>query len=229
MIPDAKNIFFDPVIQRKIPKLKLGILIAQNVTINIKSELVTKQFQELETYLKAQFKDHPPSLNEIVSDVRRMYRRIGWEPTNYRPSSEAMIRRILKGIGLYNINNLVDLGNVASARFHLPMGLYDFDKIEGDIIIDVGKEGESYQGISKKKIRGTGKMVLRDNLGIFGNPTADSKRTSLTEKSKTVLAIFFTPPEVSKSYLRQTLDFLQFLYMKECPKSQFYQNIIIQD
>lgn len=229
MISDTKNIFFDPVIQRKIPKLKLGILIAQNVTINIKSELVTKQFQELEHYLKAQFKDHPPSLNEIVSDVRRMYRRIGWEPTNYRPSSEAMIRRILKGIGLYNINNLVDLGNVVSARFHLPMGLYDYDKIDGDIIIDVGKEGESYQGISKEKIRGTGKMVLRDNIGIFGNPTADSKRTSLTEKSKTILAIFFTPSEVSKSYLRQTLDFLQFLYMKECPKSQFYQNIIKQD
>jgi DNA/RNA-binding domain of Phe-tRNA-synthetase-like protein len=196
------------------------------ITIDKKSEIVAKQFLELETYLKTKFKDNPPSRNEIVSNVRRMYRRIGWEPTKYRPSSEAMIRRILKGIGLYRINNLVDLGNVTSARFHLPMGLYDFNKIEGNIIIDVGKEGESYQGISKEKIHGTGKMVLRDDVGIFGNPTADSKRTSLTEKSNTVLAIFFTPPEVTQLYLKQTLDFLETLYLQECPQSEFYQSII---
>jgi DNA/RNA-binding domain of Phe-tRNA-synthetase-like protein len=185
--------------------------------------------QELELYINQKFKNTPPSSNEIVSYVRRMYRRIGWEPTRYRPSSEALIRRILKGILLININNIVDLGNVTSAHFHLPMGLYDSDKIEGDVIIDVGREGESYQGISKELIHGTNKMVLRDDKGIFGNPTADSKRTSLTDRTKSIMAIFFTPPEVDQLYLRHTLDFLKNLYLQECPSSELVQEILSAD
>jgi len=125
------------------------------------------------------------------------------------------------------LSNMVDLGNVASTRFHLPMGLYDVDKIIGTITIDVGREGESYQGISKDLIHAAGKMILRDEEGIFGNPTADSKRTRLTANTGNVLAIFFTPPEVSSAYLSQTLQFLADLYKQECIQCELMQKIII--
>jgi DNA/RNA-binding domain of Phe-tRNA-synthetase-like protein len=134
-----------------------------------------------------------------------MYRRIGWEPTQYRPSSEALVRRILKGKGLYRINNLVDYGNIVSASFFLSMGLYDFDKIEGNIVLDVGKPSEEYEGISKSRIHAEGKLILRDSRGIFGNPTADSLRTSITLNTKRALALFFCPPEVSDDYINSTL------------------------
>jgi DNA/RNA-binding domain of Phe-tRNA-synthetase-like protein len=137
-----------------------------------------------------------------------------------------MIRRFLKDKGLYNINNFVDLGNVTSTKFHLPMGLYDSDLIKGNIIIDVGREDENYEGISKELIHATGKLILRDEIGIFGNPTADSKRTSLSEKTKNVLAIFFTPPEVKEKYLKETLLFLEKLYQEECPHIESIINII---
>jgi len=104
--------------------------------------------------------------------------------------------------------------------------LYDMDKISGDIIVDVGRENESYQGISKDLIHATGKMILRDDDGIFGNPTADSKRTCLNEKTKNVLALFFTPPEVDNAYLNETLEFLQELYLTECPEMQSSIKII---
>ena len=55
------------------------------------------------------------------------------------------------------------------------MGLYDVDRIKGKIILDVGRENESYEGISKPKISAKGKIILRDSEGIFGNPTADSR------------------------------------------------------
>jgi DNA/RNA-binding domain of Phe-tRNA-synthetase-like protein len=220
------NISSSPIIQQKIPGLKLGILQVSNVKIRKKSLLAKEQYEQLETFLKNKFAENPPSSDETVSAVRRMYRKVGWEPTQYRPSSEAMIRRFLKGKGLYNINNFVDLGNVASTKYHLPMGLYDVDKIEGDIIIDVGGKDENYEGISKELIHATGKLILRDEIGIFGNPTADSKRTSLNETTKNVLSIFFTPPEIDDLYLDETLKFLKNLYSEECPQMESSTNII---
>ena len=220
------NIKFSNIIQQKIPGLKLGLLEVRNAEIKKKSTLVDEHYIQLEGFIKNKFTDNPPSSDIVVSAVRRMYRKIGWEPTKYRPSSEAMIRRFLKGKRLYHINNFVDLGNVASTKYHLPMGLYDLNKIDGNIVVDVGKEDENYQGISKELIHATGKMILRDEDGIFGNPTADSKRTCLNEKTKIVLAIFFTPPEIENSYLSETLNFLKELYMRECEQIQCKIEII---
>jgi DNA/RNA-binding domain of Phe-tRNA-synthetase-like protein len=192
----------------------------------MESDYVAEQFTFLEQYIKEKFSKNAPSTDSTVSVVRRMYRRIGWEPTQYRPSSEAMIRRFLKDKGLYRINNAVDLGNVTSTRFHLPMGLYDKDKILGTISVDVGEDGEEYKGISKAIIHADGKLVLRDSTGIFGNPTADSLRTSIVESSTNILALFFTPPEIDRLYLSETLAYLGNLYKRECPQAEIEIEIV---
>ena len=106
------------------------------------------------------------------------------------------------------------------------MGLYDTDKIDGNIHLDVGKADEAYKGISQDLIHAEGKLILRDNSGIFGNPTADSKRTSLQMDTKNVLAVFFTPPEVEESWLTQTLDHLRNLYQQESPDATIHQEIL---
>ncbi len=221
------QISFSPLIQKKISGLKLGILAGKNLTVNNHSDLVRQQLSEVTIFIKEKFTDQPPSKDQVISAVRRMYRRIGWEPTQYRPSSEAMIRRFIKDKGLYRINNVVDLGNIVSTRFHLPMGLYDSDKVIGSIQVDVGQAGEKYEGISKNVIHANGKLVLRDDSGIFGNPTADSLRTSIQKNTTNVLSLFFTPPEVPDSWLEQTLDFLKNLYSRDCPQATFNRETIV--
>jgi len=211
------DISVSPVIRKKIPGLRLGIIDGSNIIIRKDSELVAQEYAHLEHFIIGKFAKAPPSTDRIVSGVRRLYRRIGWEPTQYRPSSEAMIRRILKKDGLYRINNIVDLGNIVSTRFHLPMGLYDADKINGDVLCDIGKENESYQGISRDHIRAAGKLILRDSTGIFGNPTADSRRTAITGQTRSILVIFFTPPETPPAHLTETLDTLDALLKTESP------------
>ena len=199
-------------IKDTIRSMQFGLVDARDVSVlpagvNFESEL-----QRLEQELQTKFADKAPSDNPVVSAVRRMYRQVGWEPTKYRPSSEALIRRLLQGKGLYRINNLVDYGNLVSARFHIPMGLYDLDKVEGQPVMDVGKEGESYQGISKLEIHATGKIILRDDKGVFGNPTADSARTSIQDTTQHVLAVFFAPATVESTWLRKTIDELAGFY-----------------
>ncbi len=179
------NINATDIIKEKINGLKLGLLFAEDCTVDSADPEFEQSLAELETFLNNKFLNSKPSEDETVGHVRRMYRRIGWEPTRYRPSSEALVRRILKGKGLYCINNLVDYGNLISARFHLPMGLYDSNKINGAILMDVGREGEAYRGISNPEIHAEGKLILRDDSGIFGNPTADSLRTVITPDTQT--------------------------------------------
>ncbi len=200
------------VIKEKMPGFKLGMVEVRSAIVTSACPQFDRLFDQLSSYLKERFAQAPLSSDDVVGHVRRMYRRVGWEPTKYRPSSEALARRILQGKGWYRINNAVDLGNLVSARFHLPMGLYDVSKIRGRILLDVGKPGETYDGISRQAIHAEGKLILRDDLGIFGNPTADSKRTSLSSASEHLLALFFTPPEVSDTYLDETLNTLMEYY-----------------
>ena len=198
----------------KIKDLKLGLVEATQIKVLQGDELFEQELQRLIVELKRKFQDIPPSDDPVVSATRRMYRQVGWEPTKYRPSSEALIRRLIKGKGLYRINNLVDYGNLVSARFHIPMGLYDLNHVKGDICIDVGNEGESYEGISKPKISAGGKIILRDNAGVFGNPTADSKRTSITEETNHILAIFFVSSRIDDSYASHTIESLERFYSR---------------
>jgi len=218
---DLPETDFSPAIRNKIPGLKLGLLLCENINVTQKSSVADRAFEEVQSFITQKFAEAPPAEDEVVGAVRRMYRRIGWEPTRYRPSSEAMIRRIIKDKGLYRINNIVDLANVVSIRFHLLMGLYDSAKINGTITFDVGRENEVYEGISKPVIHAADKLILRDDDGIFGNPTADSNRTRITSETKRCLALFFTPPEVAENRLCETLDCLQLLYLTDQPNAAF--------
>ncbi len=207
-----QTIHFSETIKTKIQAMQFGLIETKNINVQVIVQDFEDDLARLENDLAIKFKDKMPSEDPIVSAIRRMYREVGWEPTKYRPSSEALIRRLLKGKGLYRINNLVDYGNLVSARFHIPMGLYDLDKIKGRIFIDTGKEGECYEGISKPKITASGKIILRDDEGVFGNPTADSARTAIRDGTTHILAVFFCPAVLEEVYIKKTIDTLAGYY-----------------
>src|SRR3990172_9039197 len=100
-----------------------------------------------------------------------MYKGVGLDPTKTRPSSEALQRRVRKGDELPRINSLVDVINWCSLESQLPFGLYDLDKIEGDVTLRLGRDGEAYAGIRKDEVHVAGRLTLADAAGAFGNPT----------------------------------------------------------
>lgn len=207
-----KKLKTSPRFLEKAGEIKFGLLKSSGVSVKVSGEDFERELEALTESLKATFADKALSENPVIGKVRRLYRSVGWEPTKYRPSSEALARRLLQGKGLYRINNVVDRGNLVSARYHIPMGLYDLDKVKGDIMLDIGGEGETYDGISRPGIRATGKLVLRDEIGIFGNPTADSKRTSISADTRDVLAVFFCPAGVDEGYITAMLEELRDAY-----------------
>ena len=141
-----------------------------------------------------------------VTAVRTMYKRVGLDPTKTRPSSEALLRRVRKGDTLPRINSMVDVCNWCSLEFQLPYGLYDADKIEGDVDLRLGTAGESYAGIRKDDVHVEGRITLADRIGPFGNPTSDSARTMVTTATTRALLVVFAPREVDERRLTQVLD-----------------------
>jgi DNA/RNA-binding domain of Phe-tRNA-synthetase-like protein len=143
--------------------------------------------------VEAEVRAHPP---EEIAAVRAMYKRVGIDPTKRRPSSEALLRRVRKGEPLPRINSMVDVCNWCSLEFQLPYGLYDADRIEGDVRLRLGREGESYAGIRKDEVHVGGRITLADRVGPFGNPTSDSARTMVTTATRRALVVVFAPIEV---------------------------------
>ena len=121
--------------------------------------------------------------------VRTMYKRVGIDPTKTRPSNEALLRRVRKGDTVPRINSAVDIVNWCSLEFQLPYGLYDASKIQGNVTMRLGREGEKYAGIRKDDVNVGGRITVADDLGPFGNPTSDSARTMVTPATTELLVV----------------------------------------
>ena len=115
-----------------------------------------------------------------IQATRQAYKRLGKDPNRYRPSSEALRRRILRELPLYKVDTLVDLINLVSIRSGYSIGGFDADKIAGDsLVLGVGREGEIYHGIGRGELNIAGLPVYRDAVGGVGTPTSDEERTKI--------------------------------------------------
>lgn len=125
-----------------------------------------------------------------IQATRQAYKKCGKDPSRYRPSSEALCRRILRGLSLFQIDTLVDLINLASINSGHSIGGFDLDKIQGDsLVLGIGKAGEPYEGIGRGALNIEGMPVYRDAVGGVGTPTSDNERTKLSLDTTHLLAI----------------------------------------
>ena len=125
-----------------------------------------------------------------IAATRRIYRACGKDPSRYRPASEALIRRILQGKKLYQIDTLVDLINLASIVYGYSIGGFDADKMVGEqLTLGIGKADEPYEGIGRGVINIEGLPVYRDEIGGVGTPTSDHERTKITAQTTHLLVL----------------------------------------
>lgn len=125
-----------------------------------------------------------------IQATRAVYKKCGKDPSRYRPSGEALVRRMLKGHELYQIDTAVDLINLASIAYGYSIGGFDADKISGDtLVLGIGKAGEPYEGIGRGMLNIEGLPVYRDAEGGIGTPTSDHERTKLSTSATHLLAL----------------------------------------
>ncbi len=151
-----------------------------------------------------------------IAATRRVYKACGKDPSRYRPASEALIRRMLQGKELYQIDTLVDLINLASIASGYSLGGFDADKFQGTTLtLGIGRQGEPYEGIGRGIINIEGLPVYRDEEGGVGTPTSDNERTKI-ELSTTHLLVLVNGYDGDELHVMETAKNLQKLLRKYC-------------
>lgn len=157
-----------------------------------------------------------PSEIPGLAEARRLYKSFGVDPSRHRPSSEALLRRVLGGKKLYRINSAVDSCNLASLTFLLPVGMYDLARIVGDVSLRVGEPGQEYPGIRKGMVHLEGRLGLFDEEGPFGSPTSDSARTCVTAETTNLLAVIMATAEYPADEMADHLSCFGNLFERHC-------------
>lgn len=126
-----------------------------------------------------------------IAETRLAYKACGKDPSRYRPSAEALQRRMAQGKALYRINRVVDCNNLLSLESGFSIGAYDREKLLPPLCCRVGSVGETYQAIGRGAINLEGLPLLADQKGPFGSPTSDSERTMIAAQTQSLLMVVF--------------------------------------
>ena len=197
-------------------KVRLGLLVIDDLSVRESAADLAQAIAERSRSIREAHVDTPSGQVPGVEEARRLYKALGLDPTKTRPSNEALLRRVLKGEALYSINTLVDAVNLCSLSQQLPYGLYDLAQVEAPVVLRRGLDGEGYEGIRKGFVGVTGRPVLVDTHGPFGNPTSDSARAAIRLETRRALVVAYAPRQLSAARLDQALDETAKMIARHC-------------
>lgn len=207
------NILISDEIKNVLPRIRLGCLRAA-VEVTASSADLLIQIDETCNYVKDSYPIEEISKIDIISDTKIAYRQLGKDPSRYRPSAEALLRRVIQGKGLYRVNTIVDALNIISIKHGFSIGGYDMNAINGEISLGIGKPHEPYQAIGRGLLNIENLPVLRDFKGAFGSPTSDSLRTMISDGTVDYLMVFFDFSGSDK--LKDALHDAENIYREYC-------------
>ena len=202
-----KNLVIDSHMKELWPAVRVGCLQYQVQVEKKNPELWA--YLKKEIYKKAKDAIFDYGVNEIpnIKESRAAYKAFGKDPSRYRVSSEALIRRIGQGKGLYEVNtvvdvnnlisiesgfSVVDVNNLISIESGFSVGSYDTARMGEDLVFRIGEAGETYKGIGKEEIKIDALPVLADEQGAIGSSTSDSERAMITEDAQEVLTLIYS-------------------------------------
>jgi DNA/RNA-binding domain of Phe-tRNA-synthetase-like protein len=182
------NITIDRELKSACPALVIGLITAAACVSADDSQLWNEIGVRTEEVRQTVGLDEVSGLAGIKA-LRQAYRACGKDPARYRGSQEALLRRILKGAGLYKVNTIVDINNLVSIESRHSLGAYDRDRINGEVTFRIGGAGEAYRGIGKDELNLEGMPVYVDTDGPFGSPSSDSQRAMISADTRRILMV----------------------------------------
>src|SRR5258707_12855572 len=178
----------DAALKKKCPRTALACITAR-VEAGASPEALLNEMKARETEIQRLPFPRGVLASPQVEATRLAYKALGKDPSRYRGSAEALLRRMVAGKGFPQINAVVDVINLVSVESRLPVGLYDLAHVTGEIIFRAGRAGETYKGIGKYDLNLEGLPLFADTAGPHGSATSDSERTMVTAATKEVLAV----------------------------------------
>ncbi|MFT3751783.1 MAG: phenylalanine--tRNA ligase beta subunit-related protein [Paludibacter sp.] len=182
------KILISTKIREVCPQLTLATL-----TCEVKNSATSDDFwQEMATEtvrFKSSFSIEEINKRPQIAATRKAYKTLGKDPNRYRPSAEALCRRIVREIPIYRVSTLVDIINLVSIRSGFSIGGFDIDKILGNIELGIGTSNDEFEAIGRGLLNVEGLPLYRDQIGGIGTPTSDNERTKISNSTTHLLLV----------------------------------------
>ncbi|KAA0944396.1 hypothetical protein FQ087_19885 [Sporosarcina sp. ANT_H38] len=179
-----------------IPGLKLGINHYTKITVSESPQMLKGKLQLFQEQLFFELENKSVTEFPGINEWRTVWKALGADPNRYRHSTEALMRRIKKNNYIDPFHNAVDLNNFFSLQHQIPIGIYDFEKIVGDVLVTSGMDEDGYEGLNGRFNSLQNILLLKDDYSPFGSPYVDSIRTAVTEDTTEALHIYFLRPSM---------------------------------
>ncbi len=205
---------------RKFPKLSIGIVIAKNIGNAEPDRNVHRLLKEAEALIKKNFASASLAQHPLISPWRAAYSSFGSKPSKYNSSIESMMRRIAKTSSIPRINKLVDLCNYLSLNHTLPIGIYDLERIEGDISLNISKGTEIFRPLGTEQIHRPEKneVIYKDSRKVLCRRWNwhDCEETKITENTKSAVLCIEALPPVTEDALKEACEETSDLIKRFC-------------
>ena len=200
-------------IKEEIPDFKIGVIHYNNIEVSDSPQMIKGRLRLFQESIYLDLDEKP--LTEIagISEWRKVFKKVGTDPNRYRPSVEALYRRISKQNYLDTIHSAADINNFFSLQYQVPIGIYDVDKLKGAIQIRVGNN-DDYTGINGRDIQMKNKILTSDELGPFGSPYVDSERSAVTLKTKNAIQFIYLQPSMEINQANKLVHSLRDMFVQ---------------
>ncbi|MBS8262828.1 hypothetical protein DYI25_00090 [Mesobacillus boroniphilus] len=195
-----------------IPGFKVGVIEYKDIQVGKSPQMLKGRLQLFQESIYFDLLEKNVTELEGIKEWRGIFKTTGKDPNRYRHSAEALYRRIGKQNYLQSIHSAIDLNNFFSLEYQIPIGVYDSDKLIGNVTIKLGEESEEYTGLNGRTNNLANLIISADEQGPFGSPFVDSERTAVTEETTNALQIVYLRPSSSLESMQKMTESLMNMF-----------------
>lgn len=199
------NISLNKALLQTNDQFKIGIIHYTKIVVSESPQMIKGRTQLYQENLYLELQENPVTQRKGIAEWRAVWKSFGADPNRYRHSAESLMRRIAKQNYLAPFHSAVDINNFFSLQYEIPIGIYDVEKLAGNIEISLGDEQTGYEGLNGRFNSLNKILSSKDEEGAFGSPFVDSVRTAVTEETTEALQIFYLRPSLDVTECEQLL------------------------
>ena len=126
---------YDDAVAARYPAIRAGVIHAAGLSNGPSPPGLLAEYRAGQQAARARMEETAIAGLPSIAAWRRAFTAFGAKPTQYRNAAEALLRRLAKQGDIPSVNTLVDIGNLVSIRYAVPVAVIDQASIAGSITV----------------------------------------------------------------------------------------------
>lgn len=207
-------ITIDALLKEKIHGFKIGCIVYKDIVVGESPQMLKGRLQLFQESLYFELQEKELMSFTGIKEWKETFKKAGTDANRYRHAAEALYRRVKKQNYLPSVHSAIDVNNFFSMQYEVPIGIYDMDHIQGDVMFTIGNEHDEYEGINSRINSMKDIILSKDDLGAFGSPYVDSQRTKVTTNTKNAIQFIYLRPSISLEEGSQLTESLMKMFVQ---------------